>query len=290
MKKSIFIYIFAALIVVLGCNQKEKQQIARLTAENQQLITQSHLKDSSINDIFLSLNKIESNLAVIKEKEAVITMKSSGKEDVTPEVRTRINDDIKIINELMSKNKKEIARLYRLLKKSNLKNGEFEKQIAQLSQQIAQRDSLVGSLKDDLTKLHFTSDALNASLDTFRMKESQLKSTVNAKTVALNTAYFVTGTKKQLVNDNVISKEGGFVGIGRSNKLKQDFNDSKFQKVDIRQVNEIPLDSKKIQLVTTHPKGSYQIETNANGMVDKLKITDPDKFWSASKYLVVMVN
>jgi len=288
MKKSIFIYVFAALFVVLGCNQKEKQQIAQLTVENQQLISQSRLKDSSINDIFQSLNKIESNLAVIKEKEAVISMKSSGKDDVSPEVRTRINDDIKIINDLMSKNKKEIARLHKLLKQSNLKVGEFEKQVAQLSQQIAQRDSLVGSLKDDLAKLHFSSDALSASLDTFRMEQNQLRSTVNAKTVALNTAYYVTGTKKQLVGDNIISKEGGFAGIGRSNKLKQDFNDTKFQKVDIRQVNEIPLESKKVQLVTTHPKGSYQMETNANGMIDKLKITDPDKFWSASKYLVVM--
>jgi len=289
MKKTRNIYIvMMVLFVTLGCNQKEKQEIARLNQENQTLTIQSHQKDSAVNEIFQSLNTIESNLAEIKAKESVISVKSSGKDEVTPEVRSRINDDIKVINDLMSKNKKEIARLNRLLKQSNLKSEEVEKKMAELTQQLGTRDSLIASLKTDLSKMNFSMTALNASLDTMKSEEMQLKSTVSDRTKTINTAYFVAGTKKQLIAENVISKEGGFVGIGRSSKLKSDFNENKFQKIDIRQLNEIPVNSKKIEIVTTHPKSSYQVEKNADGKVDKIKITDPDKFWSASKYLVVM--
>lgn len=290
MKKTRNMYfLLVVFFVTLGCNQKEKQEIARLTQVNQTLTIQAHQKDSAVNEIFQSLNTIETNLAEIKAKEAVISVKSSGKDEVTPEVRTRINDDIKIINDLMSKNKKEIARLNRLLKQSNLKSEEVDIKMADLTKQLGTRDSLIASLKTDLSKMNFSMEALNASLDTMKNEEQKLKSTVSDRTRSLNTAYYVTGTKKQLVADNVITKEGGFVGIGRSNKLKSDFNESKFQKVDIRQLNEIPLDGKKVQFVTAHPKSSYQVETNAEGKVDKIKITDPDKFWSASKYLVVMI-
>jgi DNA repair exonuclease SbcCD ATPase subunit len=274
--------------VTLGCNQKEKQEIARLNKENQTLTLQTHQKDSAVNEIFQSLNTIESNLSEIKAKESIISVKSSGKDEVTPEVRTRINDDIKVINDLMNKNKKEIARLNRLLKQSNLKSEEVDKKMAELTRQLGTRDSLIASLKTDLEKMNFSVASLNASLDTMKNQETQLKSTVSNKTKAMNTAYYVAGTKKQLLAENVISKQGGFVGIGRSNKLRPDFNETKFQRIDIRQLNEIPVNSKKIEIVTTHPKSSYEVEKNQDGNVDKIKITDPDKFWSASKYLVVM--
>ncbi len=289
MKKTRNIYIIMMVFfVTLGCNQKEKQEIARLNQENQTLTVQAHQKDSAVNEIFQSLNTIEGNLAEIKAKESVISVKSSGKDEVTPEVRSRINDDIKVINDLMSKNKKEIARLNRLLKQSNLKSEEVEKKMAELTQQLGTRDSLIASLKTDLSKMNFSMASLNASLDTMKSEEVQLKSTVSDRTKAINTAYYVAGTKKQLIAENVITKEGGFVGIGRSSKLKPDFNETKFQRVDIRQLNEIPVNSKKIEIVTTHPKSSYEVEKTSDGKVDKIKITDPDKFWSASKYLVVM--
>jgi len=286
------IYLLAIVIVfaTFGCNQKEKQEIERLNKENAALRVQSQAKDSSINDILQSFNQIEANLSVIKEKESVISVKSSSNNDLSPDVKSRINNDIMVINDLMTKNKREIIRLQRLLKDSNLKIGEFEKMVAQLNAQIAERDSQVLVLKNDLSKLNFSMTALNASMDSLKTERAQLKSVIEDKTNSLNTAYYLVGTKKELIQDNVVMKTGGIVGISSSIKMKQDFNDSKFQRVDIRQMSEIPLNGKKIQFVTTHPAGTYQLEKNSNGIVERLKIVNPDKFWSASKYLVVMLN
>lgn len=288
--KNIYLVAIVGLLLTFGCNQKEKTEIDRLNKENAALRLQTQAKDSSINDILQSFNQIEANLAVIKEKESVISVKSSTNTEMTPDVKARINDDVAVINDLMTKNKREIARLRKLMKDSNLKIVEFEKMVAQLNTQVAQRDSQILVLKDDLSKLNFSMTALNASLDTLKRDKMQLKSTIEDRTNALNTAYYMVGTKKQLLTDNVVMKTGGVVGINSSVKMKEDFNESKFQRVDIRQMSEIPLNSKKFQFVTTHPAGTYQLEKNANGVIEKIKIVNPDKFWSASKYLVVMLN
>ena len=41
--------------------------------------------------------------------------------------------------------------------------------------------------------------------------------------------------------------------------------------------------------MTSHPAGSYKLDV-VNGKTEKLTITDPNAFWSVSKYLVVVVE
>lgn len=286
--KPYFLLIILSVFFAFGCKEKEKKEIERLNKENLELRVQSQAKDSSMNDILQSFHQIESNLAVIKEKEAVISVQSADKSEMTPNVKARINEDIKVINDLMSKNRTEIAHLQKLLKASNMKIADVQKIVTQLNGQLAQRDSTIAALKDDLSKMNVNVASLNASIDTLRTERTELQSTVEQRTNSLNTAYYVVGTKKELINDNVIKKTGGVVGINSTVRLKPDFNNQMFEKVDIRQLSEIPVDSKKPTIVTTHPAGTYELEKNKDGVVEKIKILDPDKFWSTSKYLVVM--
>ena len=41
--------------------------------------------------------------------------------------------------------------------------------------------------------------------------------------------------------------------------------------------------------MTSHPAGSYTLQRDANKQF-VLRISDPDTFWSTSKYLVVLVK
>jgi copper chaperone CopZ len=52
---------------------------------------------------------------------------------------------------------------------------------------------------------------------------------------------------------------------------------------------EVRLYSKKAELLTSHPAGSYTLKLDAQQQY-VLRITDPQKFWGASKYLVVLVK
>ena len=68
-----------------------------------------------------------------------------------------------------------------------------------------------------------------------------------------------------------------------------DFNKDYFTKIDIRYDKDLKFYSKSAQLLSTHPAGSYQLAKDKQGQYE-LHITDPQKFWSVSKYLVVQVK
>ena len=71
--------------------------------------------------------------------------------------------------------------------------------------------------------------------------------------------------------------------------LQGDFDKSYFTKIDIRIDKEIKLYSKSAAILTAHPASSYTLERDANKQY-VLRITNPQAFWSTSKYLVVQVK
>ena len=77
--------------------------------------------------------------------------------------------------------------------------------------------------------------------------------------------------------------------MGKTMKLRPDFNHDYFKKVDIRDFSEIMLMVKKAQLVTPHPDSTYHF-TGTDKAVENFVIDNPSEFWKASKYLVILVE
>lgn len=278
------------VIAASSCKEKEKKQIELLTKENEALRTDSKSKDSTINQFFQILNEIESNLALIKEKENIISKNTTSGNELKKDTRDQINEDIKTINELMTKNKRSINYLNNKLKESNLKIAEFEKMIAQTNQTIQQRDAEITELKNKLAELNFSVTTLNAKVDTLTTEKAQLTETVSKQVETINTAWYAFGTKKELLLNKIIDKTGGFLGLGKTSKLKDDFDKTYFTKVDVSTLTSIPLSAKKVNIITSHPTDSYKLVTNQEGVTEKIEIIDASKFWSASKYLVIIVE
>ena len=69
----------------------------------------------------------------------------------------------------------------------------------------------------------------------------------------------------------------------------KDFNKDYFTRIDLRVTKTIKLYSKSAKLMTNHPEGSYSLEKDAQGQY-VLRITNPQNFWSVSKYLVITVK
>ena len=230
-------------------------------------------------DLFIeSFNNIQDNLNAIKEKEKIVT--SASKEGKRAE--DQINEDIQAIYELMEKNRQQVAALNKKLKTSNAKAADLEKLIANLEIQLQQKDAEIAELK---TKLEQMNIEINELMLANQVKEQE----ISDKTAKLNTAYYAFGTAKELRRQGVITKEGGFIGIGKSEAMMKDFNKNYFTKIDITQTTSIPLAAKKAKLLTTHPSDSYKFD-GPEGKVEKLVITNPEEFWSTSKYLVVIIE
>jgi hypothetical protein len=71
--------------------------------------------------------------------------------------------------------------------------------------------------------------------------------------------------------------------------LQNNFNRDYFTKIDIRVDKEIRLYSRSAKILTAHPASSYMLTQDANKQYI-LRISNPQLFWSTSKYLVVMVK
>ena len=191
MKK--YLFIFLSVQLMYACNNGDNEpnpQVEKLNTENQKLLDESNRKDSTINSFIQSFNEIEENLAVIKEKEKIITM-NSGNAEVQKSKEDQIVTDIQTINELMSKNKEMITSLNRNLKKSSLKINEFEKMITRLNKQIEEKDGEIASLKEELIKV-------NSALENLFTEYNHKLEEIDQQTNQLNTAYYVFGTSKEL--------------------------------------------------------------------------------------------
>lgn len=268
----------------VACNTDElENRIADLEQENHELKGGNNNKEEQIEDYIHSLNEIYDNLAVIKEKEGMITANidmSSG--EIQGGMKDKIVDDIKLINDLLNENKNKMAAINSRLNQSNLKVAELEKLINNLQTQIADKDVEIVTLQSMLANAN---EQIKVLFEEYNMRLEEL----GEQTEKLNTAFYCYGTSKELKENGVVSKKGGFIGIGKTSKLSQDFNEEYFTKIDITLTGAIDLKAKKAKLITNHPSSSYELK-GEDGAVDKLVILDAESFWSASKYLVIEVQ
>jgi regulator of replication initiation timing len=181
------------------------------------------------------------------------------------------------------------------LGKSNFKVEELEKMVNHLTQQLEEKDREIASLKAELENMNIEITALTMDVGNLKQqnaeKETLIKDqegVINDKITELNTAYYVVGTKKDLKDNNIITAEGGFIGIGKNKKLKQDFNDKFFTKIDITKTTQIPIPGKKPKIITNHPTESYKISGEGDSAI--LEIINANSFWKSSKYLVVVID
>lgn len=268
---------------IISCGPEEpkvNREADSLAALNRSMNESLSEKDSSMSELIAAFNEIQENMSYIRQKQGVITDVASKAGDVESKKRT-ILDGMQSINTIMDENKAKIKGLSDKLSKSNTKIGELEKFVSNLNAMVNQKDSEIVVLKTDLETKNFQIGELNRRVEGLKQESS-------SKTKMLNTAYFTAGTKKELADKGVITREGGFIGLGKREKLSDQFNTDNFQKIDISEFKSLKLEAKKIKLITTHPAGSYVIQTK--DATSTLIINDEKTFWSASKYLVVLLE
>lgn len=283
--KKYFLYISA--IALAGCHDY-KADVEQLNKEKQTMMTEANYKDSTINAFLAGLNQVETNIKAISEKQAEVT--DASQHELSKNQFDRINEDIQSINALMDANRNKLDELTKKLKGSNFKIKELEKTIASLQQQLEEKNTELAALNQKLADMNVQVDNLNTNVKTLTAQTEDQAKTIADKTSKLNTAYYTVGTYKELESKKVLNKTGGFLGIGKNKQMVNDFKPDAFKTIDITQTKTIDLNSKTASLVTTHPPSSYKIEMKDKNHVSQLVITDPDQFWKASKYLVVMIE
>lgn len=279
------LFILTACVIALGsCNEgvKKAEQAAQQQRDSlEQIISQ---KDNEINDMMTTLSDIEEGFREITEAQNRVTLAKQGEGTNTTQ---RIKENFQFIQSVMKQNKELINKLKQQVRESSVKGGQLKKIIDNLTEQMEKKDQQLQTLREELDKkdIHIAEldekvADLNTNVTNLTAENTEKAQTISNQDKQLNTAWFVFGTSKELKEHNVLVK---------GKVLQGDFDKSYFTKIDIRIDKEIKLYSKSARILTTHPASAYTLERDANKQYI-LRITDPQLFWSTSKYLVIQVK
>ena len=281
--------VFAVLTLAVSCGPDYKAEVDRMMHERDSLLSCFDAKDSTINGYMADIMNIQMSLDSLTMQEEMLRKSNGNDPEASADVKTRFQNSMQAIRNMIAENKNKLANLQSRIKKSNIKIAELEGLIKGLNMQIIEKDSNLMAMNEKVTVLNGTITTMQSSMDTMKMEIATKVTEINDKTTKLHTAYYTIGTYKQLRDKKILAKQGGFLGLGKSKSMVPDFNKDGFTQIDYTSTNMISLDSKNAKLVSTHPTGSYKLNCE-NNVVKGIQITDPENFWKASKYLVVVTD
>ena len=284
MRKVVLSALCAAALLT-ACNNSGQNK-STLQAQNDSLMLELSNRDTELDEIMGAFNEIQEGFREINEAENRVDLKEGTLESQS--AADKIKDDIRFISEKLQANREQIAKLEEQLKNSKYNSAQLKKAIANLTKELEAKQQQIETLQAELASKNIRIAELDDAVAGLSQNVSDLtaeneakSATVASQDKALNTAWFVFGTKSEL-KDQKILKNGDVL-------KNDDFNKDYFTQIDIRTTKEIKLYSKRAELLTTHPAKSYELVKDDKGQLT-LKITNPKEFWSVSKYLVIQVK
>ena len=273
------------LLTLVACKQNSNNAAELALQQQRDSLTRIiEQKDNEIDDMMATMNDIQEGFRAINEAEQRVTIASNGEGVSEAE---SIRENMQFIQNQMQQNRELISKLRNQLRQSSVRADQLRRTLENLTQQLEEKDNQLRQLQAELEAKDVQIGELNQQVNTLSSNVSDLKeeSTQKSQTITsqdkqLNTAWFVYGTKKELKEQRII--EDGKV-------MRSNFNRDYFTKIDIRIDKEIRLYSRSAKILTAHPQSSYTLLQDANKQYI-LRITNPQLFWSTSKYLVVLVK
>jgi predicted RNase H-like nuclease (RuvC/YqgF family) len=237
--------------------------------------------DSIVNLYALYIQKIKDNINEINKQELIINNKKNNPDFIDKDT-TDIIKSIKILSKKLQENESMITALNNAVKQEKNKNSQFASKVTDLKEEIARSNREVYYLKEEL-------NSMNASFEAIFKKYNLQNKKISDLNQKLNEVAYVIGSKSELLDNGVLTKSGGLIGIGKTRKLNSDLNTEYFTYASKYNLLNITLGYKTVRLMTSHPSNSYRL-SNVNEIIDSLIIINQDDFWRNSKFLVIEVK
>ena len=185
-----------------------------------------------------------------------------------------VEDSARVRGERLLEAARDNDRL-RLEVQEHLRTIEGQKDlIAGYLERIAELESQVVTLTDSTRKLTEANELLVDSLQRI--------------TSRANTAWYVIGSRDQLVRAGVLTEEGGVLGFGKTLTPSRGMARSMFTRIDRLRDTLIALpEAKEFKIISRHDPGLVSVDASPT-LGNAMHIKDPEKFWNASSWLIVV--
>lgn len=281
MKKTLTIVSVALVALILSSCVENSKKYQALLAEKQAVEVQKADIENQYNAAIGIINDVENNLQAIRDAEGILLVQQEGSTQ-----REQIVSELLQIKEVMAVNRMRLDSLNNVLEKSNKTASNLRYQIKKLQAQIEEKDQMIADLQNTIAAKDQEIAGLNTQVAGLNNDLNNANATIekvsNEKTDVINEmnqVYYINATKKQLKEMGILNKK---------EVLKQSVPTEKFTKADKRELNEITYEARKAVVLSSHPASSYTLVKGEGTFT--LQITDPDAFWSVTKYLVVFTK
>jgi len=279
----VVLYLFSIFILFAGCSLEEEYRIDELNKEIEALENKKSKEDSAINYYVTYTNSLHDNIDRITSKQTDLLERIKHDPSLLTDGESSIKEEIASIGKMIEENNTEIKNFKTSYSNSELESDGISQLINHSKENLEEKHESITDLQSQLEAVDVAFDDLFSVFGETLAELDETKNSLTQTKKYLNTVWYVIDTKKILVEKEIITIEGGFIGIGKNEALKSNFNIKHFTRGNKNTLRKIALskNSKKHEFVTSHPKDSYQITGNT------LEILNTNDFWSISKYLVI---
>ncbi len=278
-----------SLLILIGCNNKEpelQKQVAQLESERKTLQQNIAEREKFMSEVMQAVNDVYKDVEAARVREAKLVQRAGGPEGAgkvtNTDTRKELLDNIGEIGSTLKENQKKIANLQVKAKKLGTEIAGLNQVIENLKQTIAEREQSIAALEARVSGLE-SSVAEKTQLLTER------EATISQQQKALNTAYYIVGTRSELKKKGIIGDEGGFLWglLGSTTVLGNDIDKSHFTAIDLTKDEAIQVEGEIDELIPARKQEFFALGQNENK--SELTIKNPSKFWQ-EKYLVIVLN
>nr|MDK2850940.1 hypothetical protein [Candidatus Cloacimonadota bacterium] len=281
----IIIIVLAILAIVFGIVwMNAANENKALQQSNEDLKTLYESTTQTIDEITASLEAIDEDLSGQLFTESEIP-------DMAPaERQQRLIGTIANLRDQIEADKKKISQLEAQLASSRTQLRSVQETVNRLKASIAEKETIMAELQD---RLGIVNETLEEERRLSQMEIAEREQTIMQKEAELtaaereaNNIYYVYGSRKNLMEQGIIDRKGGILGIGRVTTVAKDLEVDKFNQINLVDTLEIrfPATRKGYSILSNHVATTYSVERDGDEYV--LTVLDPENF-RKQKFLVI---
>ncbi len=280
----IIIAILAIAAIVLGVLWSGSNgKVKALEEQNKKITKEYEVATATLNDIQSSLDSLD--------KDLLGTISADGEMPGTAQDRrTKLLGNIASMRNQIETDKKKISSLEAQLAASKGQLKGVQAMIDKLKSSVADKESILAQLQAKLNTMNETLESeRRLSAEEIALRERTIASKEGQLTEqeqAMNTMYYIVGTRKDLISKGIVDRKGGLLGIGKVSTVNAKYDTSKFTMFNLLDTQTITFDATKngYSLLSDQAAASYKVERSGGKNI--LTITDPQSF-RRHKYVVI---
>lgn len=285
MKKFSVIIAVLVAVALTGCDRVSKEQYQQATNTSDSLAFVALQQGNEIYELSTTLRSVSEQLDQINGQLEL----SNGEDQSLVAKRDRLMEKLALVQKTIQEKQQALDELQKKYSAQLGQNKVLKQTIERLQTEVTGYQNDIASYKEQVTQqiqhIENLTETLTATENTLaetQERSEQQQEVIETQDEMLNTGYYVIADKKILKELGLI--EGTL--FSKKRLTTQGFSEQGFTRVDIRDIDELSLGAKKVDILTTHPASSYELRVQSTGNL-KLIIKDQSSFWSNSRFLVV---